>query len=485
MSLSNRQPTSAPAAAPASAIHFGTDGWRGVIAEDFTFANVRRVALAIGHYVLRYEHPGRGIIVGYDTRFLSDRFARAVAEVLSALDIPVTVAAEPTPSPVVSFTVHETGAAGGVVITASHNPYKWSGVKFKASYGGSASPRITAEIEHELAKVLREEMPVLRARENLIRTASLKPEYLDAIAKFVDLAAIRASGFRFVVTPMYGTARGYLKELFQRNGIPCEEVGAEANPLFPGLNPEPIPPHTEMLRQAVLEGSFDAGFAFDGDGDRVGAIDRTGDFVDSHRIFAILLRHLAEFRRQRGEVAKTFSTTKLVDKVAKKYGLPVLETPIGFKYICDLMLERDILIGGEESGGIGVRGHIPERDATLIALLLASVMATEKKTLGELVEMLMAEFGPHSYGRVDLELPPGQKEKAMEYLGSGLERFVDWEVTGRENLDGIKLYLGAAGWLMARPSGTEPVLRLYAEATSAALVQQILAEAERLARGAP
>lgn len=473
-----------PSRGGAPAIRFGTDGWRGVIADDFTFANVRAVALAIGRYVLAHEEPRRGLVIGYDTRFLSDRFARASAEALSGLEIPVTLAAEVTPSPVLSFAVRHLKAAGGIMITASHNPYKWSGVKFKASYGGSAGAQITTRIEEELRKVLAAAATPPPAREALIRTASLKPAYLEHIAKFADLASIRDSGFRFAVCPMHGAGHGYLKELFDRHGIPCEEIAGEPNPLFPGMNPEPLPPHTDVLREGVLEHRLDAGFALDGDGDRLGAIDRTGEFVDSHRIFAILLWYLAERKQERGEVAKTFSTSKLVDKVARKYGLAVTETPIGFKYICDLMRERNLLLGGEESGGIGVRGHIPERDGTLIALLLASIMASERKTLGELVDQLMAEFGPHYYGRVDLELPLGQTERAIAFLAGPVERFAGAAVTGREDLDGIKLYLGPVDWVMARASGTEPVLRIYVEAVSTARVREILAEAERAARNA-
>jgi phosphomannomutase len=456
-------------------IEFGTDGWRGVIAEEFTFANVRKVALAIARYVIRVEQPGRGVLVGYDTRFSSERAARVAAETVAMTGTPVWLTNDPCPSPALSLLVHDRGAAGGIMITASHNPYKWDGVKVKASYGGSALPSIVNQVARELEIVEREGVPALPPRSDLIHSVDARAPYLETIEKLVDWDRIRDARLRFVVDPMHGAARGLLKELFTRHGVMCEEIRGTRDPLFGGVNPEPIEPHVEALRRAVVAGGFDAGLCADGDGDRIGAMDFDGTFITPHQIFSLLLWHLAGTRKLSGDVAKTFTATKLVDKLATKYGRKLFETPVGFKYICELMLEREILIGGEESGGIGTRLYLPERDATVAALLLVEVMAWHGKRLGELVAMLHAEFGEFHFGRMDLTLKPGQKEKAIErYTNPKLTRVLDWPVARREDLDGIKVYLGDIGWLMLRGSGTEPVLRIYCETSKAEFTQRIL-----------
>ena len=460
-----------------SEIRFGTDGWRGVIAEDFTHENVRKVAHAIARYVVRAEKPGAGVLVGFDTRFGSERFARVAAETVSAAGIPVSLATDASPTPALSLLVRLRGAAGGIQITASHNPYRWNGIKFKASYGSSASPAIVAQIEQELEKVLREGVPALPPRRELVRSLDVRTPYLETLTSLVDWERLRAAKFRFLVDPMHGAGRGLLCELLRRQGIECAEIRGNRDPLFGGVNPEPIEPHIEALRHGVREGKFDAGFAFDGDADRIGAVDRDGTFVTPHQIFSILLWHLAGTRKISGDVAKTFSTTKMIDKIAAKFGRKVLETPVGFKYICDRMLEGDILLGGEESGGIGTKLYLPERDATVSALLLAEVMAWHGKRLGELVAHLHREFGEHHYGRIDLELKRGQKEKALGHFANGnFKRLLDWPITRREDLDGIKIYLGDAGWVMVRASGTENMLRVYAETTRAETTRRVLEE---------
>ncbi|PYU34784.1 MAG: phosphoglucosamine mutase, partial [Acidobacteria bacterium] len=440
-------------------ITLGTDGWRGVIAEDFTFANLRKVAYAIARYIVRAEQPSRGVLVGYDTRYASERAAGVAAETVAMTGVPVWLSDAPCPSPALSLLVRQRRAAGGIMITASHNPYPWNGVKFKASYGSSPLPSIVAQIETELEVVLGNGIPALPPRGDLVQSLGVRAPYLETIEKLVDWGRLRDAGYRFVVDPMHGAARGLLRELLTRHGIACDEIRGTRDPLFGGSNPEPIEPHVEPLRRAVVAGQYDAGFCADGDGDRAGAMHRDGTFVTPHQILSLLLWHLAGARGLAGDVAKTFSVTKMVDKIARKLGRKVLETPIGFKYICEVMLERDILLGGEESGGIGTKLHLPERDATLTALLLAELMAWHRKSLGELVAQLHAEFGEHHYGRVDLELPPGQKERAIGYFADAkLSRVLDWPVTGREDLDGIKVYLGDVGWVMVRASGTEPML---------------------------
>src|SRR5579871_1381037 len=464
-----------------STIKFGTDGWRGVIADDYTYENVRKVACAIARYVARAEKPGAGVLVGYDTRYGSEWFAREAAEAVSMAGIPVWIAENACPSPALSLLVRQRGAAGGIMITASHNPYKWNGVKFKASYGSSALPSIVAQVEKELAVVRANGVPPLPARPDRIHTLDMLSPYLETIEKLVDWERIRAAKFRFVVDPMHGAARGLLRELMKRHGVACDEIRGTRDPLFGGVNPEPIEPHVEALRQAVLTGKYDAGLCADGDGDRIGAMDRDGTFITPHQIFSILLLHLAGTRKISGDVAKTFSSTKMLDKIAEKFGRQIFETPIGFKYICELMLERDILLGGEESGGIGTKLYLPERDATVMALLLVEVMAWHRKSLGELVGQLHHEFGEHHYGRIDLALKPGQKERVIEHFsGPKVKGQLDWDIARREDLDGIKLYLGDTGWLMLRASGTEPMLRVYSETRSPAATRKILDAAKAI-----
>jgi phosphomannomutase len=291
----------------------------------------------------------------------------------------------------------------------------------------------------------------------------------------VDWKRLRDAKFRFVFDPMHGSAAGLLPELFRRNGISCDEIRGTRDPRFGGVHPEPIEPHIEALRQAMRAGKYDAGFCADGDGDRIGAIDRDGSFINPHQIFALLVWHLAGTRNLPGDIAKTFSVTKLIDKLAAKFARKLHEVPIGFKYICELMLEQDILIGGEESGGIGTSLYLPERDATVSALFLAELMAWHGKSLGELLAVLHAEFGEYHYGRVDLELKPGQKEKAIAHFSNGkLRRILDLPVVRREDRDGIKVYLGETGWVMIRASGTENLLRVYSETARPETTRHVL-----------
>ncbi len=458
-----------------TAIKFGTDGWRGIIAEDFTFANARVVAQAIARYVVRCEDARKGVIIGYDHRFASDEIAAAAAQVVSGSGTPAFLTDKPCPTPAVSLLVRQRRAAGGMMITASHNPYPWNGIKYKASYGSSALPSIVAQIESDLEIVQRANVAPLPSQKNLIQLLEPRAPYLETLEKLVDWKKLRDARFRFVFDPMHGSAAGLLPKLFRRNGITCDEIRGARDPRFGGVHPEPIEPHIEALRQAVLAGKYDAGLCADGDGDRIGAIDRDGAFINPHQIFALLVWHLAGTRNLPGDIAKTFSVTKLIDKLAAKFGRKLHEVPIGFKYICELMLEQNILIGGEESGGIGTSLYIPERDATVSALLLAELMAWHGKSLGELLAVLTAEFGEYHYGRVDLDLKPGQKEKAIAHFSDiRLTRILDLPVVRREDMDGIKVYLGEAGWVMVRASGTENLLRVYSETSKAETTSRIL-----------
>jgi phosphomannomutase len=468
-------------------IKFGTDGWRGIIADDFTFDNVRRVAGAIAAYVLKHEDARRGVIVGYDTRFASPEAARIVAEVLAGSGIPVKLASDYTPTPAISFAVKQAGAAGGVVITSSHNPRNWNGMKFKGKFGGSGTPAIMKAIEEELNVVA---MPA--GAKAVIEEVDLKPAYAEAISRFADLSTISNANFKFAVDAMYGSGRGIVSGIFNDHGIRHVAIRQELNPLFPGINPEPIEPHIAMLQQTVMKEGCDAGLATDGDADRIGAVAEDGSFVDSHKIFSVLLQWLLARKKWPGEVVRAFNTTRMVDRIAAKHGRKLNECPIGFKYIADLMMERDIVIGGEESGGIGYSRFLPERDGLLNSLLLANVMADEREPLGQLVADLQREYGPHFYGRRDLHIPEDVKQRAiLRARSDGTNRLGNYAVLKKEGLDGIKFFLdapndnnGAEAWVLFRASGTEPLLRVYAEAASPDLVNEILSGAETFVKKA-
>ena len=469
----------------AQEIKFGTDGWRGIIADDFTFDNVRRVAGAIASYVLKYEGSRRGVIIGYDTRFLSQRVAQVASAVVAAAGVPVKLANDYTPTPAVSYAVKDKGAAGGVMVTSSHNPWNWNGVKFKGKFGGSATPAIMKRIEEELNAGA---MP--QGAKAAIEAADLKTPYTAAVCRFADMDLIGKTKFKFAIDSMYGSGRGILAGIFQDCGVQHIAIRQEVNPLFPDINPEPIEPHIALLQQTVVKEKCDAGLSTDGDADRIGAVAEDGSFVDSHKIFCVLLRWLLVRKKWPGDVVRAFNTTRMLDRIAAKYGRKLYETPIGFKYIADLMMEHDILIGGEESGGIGYSRFLPERDGILNSLLLANVMAEEGKPLGQLVADLQREFGPHYYGRRDLHIPEEMKQGAIQRArAEGTQSLGSYRVVKKENLDGIKFFLdaptngnGAEAWILFRASGTEPLLRLYAVAASPELVNEILTAAESFAK---
>ena len=463
-------------------IKFGTDGWRGLIADDFTFANVRTAAAAIAAYIHAQEDPAKGLCIGYDTRFGSKAFARACADVVAATGIRVALANDITPTPALSYAVRGRGAAGGIMITSSHNPAEWNGVKYKAWYGGSGKPSIISAIETYLDK------PTPKAEKPAaIEEVDFLPPYLKAIESFADLDLIAKSKMKFAIDSMYGAGLTILSDIFTRIGVDHVQIRGNVDPLFPGINPEPIEPHIRALGEAAVEHKCDAGLCTDGDADRIGATDEDGNFVDPHKIFSVLLSWVLRRKGWPGAVTRAFNTTKMLDRIAKKHGRELIEHGIGFKYVCDLMLEREIVMGGEESGGIGFQRHLPERDGLLNALLLANVMAEEGKTLGHLVADLQAEYGEHQYGRIDLHIPDYLKNAAIaraRALAVGDASIAGMPILRQETLDGVKFYLdnpeaktkpnAAETWILFRASGTEPLMRIYTESTSKEAVAKLL-----------
>jgi len=452
-------PTTETQESKTDVIKFGTDGWRAVIADDFTFTNVRRVAGAIASYVLKHEDASRGVIVGYDTRFGSPWFARAAAEVLACAGIPVLLADDYVPTPAISYAVKTKGAAGGVVITSSHNPWNWNGVKFKAKFGGSATPAIMKIIEEETAAGVRP-----KGKQAAIEEADLKPAYMQAVCRFADLDLIAKAKFKFAIDCMHGSGRGVLAKIFSEREIDFVAIRQDVNPLFPGINPEPIEPHVSALQGTVVKEGCHAGFATDGDADRIGAVAEDGSFVDSHKIFSVLLDWLLRRKQWPGEVVRAFNTTKMLDRIAARHGRKLNECAIGFKHIADLMMEREILIGGEESGGIGYSRYLPE-----------------------LVKRLQQEYGAHYYGRLDLHIDDQLKRNTIERARSrDTTSLAKRAIVRKEHLDGTKFFLdvqtngnGAEPWVLFRASGTEPLLRIYAEAASPDIVKDILGAAEK------
>ena len=461
-------------------ISFGTDGWRGIIADNFTGANVRLVAQAVVNHLKRSDVPGEEtIFIGYDNRSQSEYFAAEAAKVVAASGMKAVLSAQSCSSPAISYNAHKGNAKGGIMITASHNPPQFNGLKIKMGFGGSALPSDVDKIVGELNTLLDAGIYSVKTSDDVINTVEkrdLRPAYFDGLRGMVDLEKIKAAGYKIVADPMHGSGSGYLSDILRGAGIEIEEICRDRNPTFGGLNPEPIAQNLGPLKDAVLASKADVGLAIDGDADRVGAMDADGNFVDSHRIFALVLRHLYEDRGLRGSVVKTVSTTTLIDKLCAKYGLTLHVTPIGFKNICEWMLKESVLIGGEESGGIGVLGYIPERDGPLMSLLLLETMAARKKRLEEQIAELMAEFGPHEYQRVDLHPEPAKMPAVVKSLTEdNPDEIAGLKVEKIDRTDGTKFFFANDAWLLLRASGTEPVVRVYAESSSQEKVSELIA----------
>jgi phosphomannomutase len=470
-------------AAAHAPIRFGTDGWRARIAEDFTFANLERVAQAYADYLQQQSVDASPlVIVGYDRRFLSEQFARRAALVLSGNKLRVRLFDEAVPTPLVSWAVREQGAAGGVVITASHNPADFNGFKIKADFGGSAPPEITAAVESLVdAHAPRRADGFTDAGKSAALDASIE-SYRAQLASYVDLERLRRASLRVVIDPMHGSGARWVEGFLRGGAIEAETIRAERDPLFGGVNPEPIERNLGPLCERVTDRHAHLGLATDGDADRVGAVNERGETMTMHEVVPLMLLHLARRRGMTGGVVRTFSQSVLTKRIAAAHGLKLYETPIGFKYIADLMLREDILIGAEESGGIGVRGHIPERDGILNCLLLLEAVVVAGKPPSEMVSEMHREFGAFYFGRRDIhqEVERGRDMVAALAANAPMSA-AGCRVSGVETLDGTKLLFEDESWLLFRQSGTEPVLRIYAEATSKAKTSALLGEGERLA----
>ncbi|GAB4491163.1 MAG: phosphoglucomutase/phosphomannomutase family protein [Anaerolineales bacterium] len=478
-------------------IHFGTDGWRAVISDTFTFSNLRMVAQAIADAAAS-EHwdtkstpnvnPNK-FVVGYDTRFLSDRYAAEVARVLAANGFNVMLAQADAPTPAISYAVKYHNAAGGVMITASHNAPRYNGVKLKAAYGGSSLPEDCRKVEVYINdNEQRARGPNLmdfdKAREmGLIQKFNPLPAYFSHLRRLINTDIIADNPQRFVVDSMYGSGRGTIRAFLQGTGCEITEIRGEMNPGFGGVHPEPIGKYLSPLAGAIGVGQGSFGLATDGDADRIGAMDERGNFVDPHKIMALALKYLVEQRGWTGSVVRTVSTTRMIDRLANRYGLTVHETPVGFNHIADYMMAEEVLIGGEESGGISFKGHIPEGDGPIMGLLLVEIIAKSGKTLGQLVDDLLNDVGPAFYERADLRLsrPVAKKEMTDFLVNQAPAEIGGLKVVEISSRDGVKYILADDSWLLIRPSGTEPVLRVYAEGRSQPIVKELLGYGQKVA----
>jgi len=451
----------------------GTDGWRGVIAEGCTFESIRRLAHALTRvYSTRPRGDTRRIVVGHDTRFFSPEFARTAAEVFAAGGIDVLLTDRPIPTPAVSYHVRRLGLAGGVVITASHNPAPYNGFKIKAHFGGSAPPEFYEEVNQAS-----DPGPAPLSASGRIERADLSSSYQEGLAALLDLRTIRGAGLTFLADAMHGAAGSLIVDIAAGGRTRALPFRAERDVLFGGVHPEPIAPHLSAAAQRLRASRCDLGVAFDGDADRLGVLDREGNFVSPHRVLALLLLHAFRRRGLKGGIAKTFSTSLLIDRVAERLGAPLQETPIGFKYVAELMNSGSAVAGGEESGGYAFAFHLPERDGIFNALLLIESLGIERRDLGAALAALATEFGEFAYARSDVYLPANVIEAFLEDVRRNPPSRVAGERVSRvQDLDGVKYSFGQRGWLLHRLSGTEEMIRLYCEHENAATVERILSE---------
>ena len=459
-------------------IKFGTDGWRAVIAEDFTFVNVARVAQATADYWR--ANPGAGtkrkVIVGYDRRFLSDRFALIAAEVFAGNEFQVVLTPGPSPTPSISFAVKTQHAVGGVMITASHNPPVFNGFKLKSDYGGSSDSETCQAVEGFIDRKPVRSKPLADAiTDGQVEVVDVRPAHYAALKKLVDFKLIAKSRLRFAHDALYGVGAGCFEQLLAGTTCKVTTLNGNHDPLFGGINPEPIEQNYARSQAFLRKNPHDICLVTDGDADRVGGMDGHGSYLTTHQIICLLLHHLVANRKGRGRVVKALTTTSMVDKMCAAFSLPLVETGVGFKYICAEMLKGGVLFGAEESGGIGFSGHIPERDGIAAGLMLLEMLATERKSVNQLLAGLEKQFGPHHYGRIDTHYPLEKRAGLMKFLKDNPpDKLLRSSVKELKTFDGVKFVAADSSWLMLRGSGTEPILRIYAETRSAAGVQSLL-----------
>jgi phosphomannomutase len=467
-------------------IKFGTDGWRAVIAEDFTFKNVERLAQATADYwnVNPVAGTRTRAVVGFDRRFLSDQFARRVADILAGNGLQVTLTSAPTPTPAVSLAVKEQRAIGGVMITASHNPAAFNGFKLKTHYGGSAEPAVCQGVEAMLDKnPVRDLSRDDAIEQQRVVVNDIRPAHYAAVKRLVDFPLIARSKLRFAHDPLFGVGAGCFDAVLAGTTCRVTTLNAAHDPCFGGINPEPIPRNYGPTAAYLTKHPHDICLVTDGDADRVGGMDGRGRPLSTHQLICLLLRHFIVNRKGNGRVVKALTTTSMVDKMCVAYGLELTETQVGFKYVAMEMLKGGVLLGFEESGGIGFPGHIPERDGILAGLMLLELLATERKSVNQLIAGLEKQFGPHCYGRIDTHFPLEKRAALMEFCKNNPPpTLLRSPVTEVKSLDGVKFIAADGSWLMLRGSGTEPILRIYAEARSDTAVRQILNLGVKLTR---
>jgi alpha-D-glucose phosphate-specific phosphoglucomutase len=468
-------------------IKFGTDGWRGIIAQDFTFDNVRACSQAVADYLKQAGLAQRGLIIGYDNRFASEDFASAAAEVVAASGVEVYLCPKATPTPAISYGILAKKAGGAIVITASHNPAIWNGFKFKTKEGASASSEVTAEIEKHISHTLTtgkiNHMPLSKALDQrIVNYLDLAPIYAQQLARLIDLNQLRQARLKAIFDPMYGAGAGYFNMLLGGGAMQLMEINGERNPLFPGIQPEPIAANLAKLSAMVKQEKASVGLATDGDADRIGIVDENGQFLTQLQVFALLCLYLLEVRGERGPMVRTLTSTTMVDRLGEIFNVPVYETPVGFKYVAEKMIEKNALIGGEESGGYGFRSHMPERDGILAGIYFLDLMLKTGKTPSQLLSYLFNKVGPHYYERRDFTFPESERQAITKRITDNLLQSIDGvRVAKSDKTDGFRFILADNSWLLIRFSGTEPLLRIYAESDSPARVKRLLELGKELA----
>jgi phosphomannomutase len=461
-------------------IKFGTDGWRAIIAQEFTFENVRICTQGLVNYLKQSGLAEKGLVIGYDTRFASEDFAAATAEVAAGNGIKVYLSPKAVPTPAVSYGVTERQAGAGVVITASHNPASYNGLKIKSADGASAPAEAIAAVENNISRIFNskniQQLPLSEAlQQGKVEMFDFKPLYFKRIATFVDLQRLKNSGLKIIVDSMYGAGSGYFKALLDGGAARVIEINNERNPSFPGINPEPIAVNLKKLSASIKAEGISVGFATDGDSDRIGIIDENGRFVTQLEVYALLALYLLEVRGLRGPIVKTVTATSMLYRLGELFNVPVIETPVGFKYVAPVMLEKDALIGGEESGGYGFRGHVPERDAILAGLYFLDFMVSTGKTPSQLLAYLFSKVGPHYYNRRDFRFPEMERHEIIERIQKNKPSVLDGSKVVRfDTADGFRFTAQDNSWLLIRFSGTEPLLRIYVETSSPERVEKIL-----------